>query len=274
MTLAPSLPDLPTHVRPHHRATIARVIERHATQPGVLALILAGSVIRGEGAENSDIDFMLVVDLATQAERAARNALCIYDPEAATYEGGYADGKVVDVAFLEEVAGRGNEVIRAAFEGAVVAHCVDARIPPLLARIPVYQDAGHEERLASFRAQLQVSQWYVGEAEKRTDRYLLMKSAADLAFWSARLILAHNRMLYPFHKWLFRRLAAAPEQPAGLQAAIDCLLAEPARRHGDALAELVLQWRDWPDGGEAWPQRFLRDTEWAWRRGAAPVADW
>jgi len=269
-----TLPDLPAHVRAHHRDTMARVLERHATQAGVLALILAGSVIRGEGGEASDIDFMLVVDSATQSERAARNALCIYDPEAATYEGGYADGKVVDIAFLEEVAERGNEIIRAAFEGAVIAHSVDARIPPLLARIPVYQEAGHEERLASFRAQLQVAQWYVGEAEKRADRYLLMKSATDLAFWSARLILAHNRMLYPFHKWLFRRLAAAPEQPAALQAAIDRLLAEPSRHHADALAGLVLQWRDWPDGGEAWPQRFLRDTEWAWRRGAAPVTDW
>jgi len=268
------LPQLPSHVRDHHRATMARVVERYAAAPGVLALILGGSVIRGEGDANSDIDFMLVVDAATQAERAARNTLCIYDPEIATYPGGYADGKVVDVAFLQEVAERGNEVARAAFEGAVLAHCVDDGVPPLLARIPVYQDAGHANRLASFLAQLQVAQWYVGEAEKRADRYLLMKSASELAFWSARMVLAHNRMLYPFHKWLFRRLERAAEQPAGLREAIDRLLTEPCRLHADALAELVLQWRDWPNGGEAWPQRFMRDTEWAWRRGAAPVSDW
>ena len=268
------LPHLPAHLREHHRATIVRVVDRYAAGRGVLALILAGSVIRGEGDANSDIDFVLVVNEATQAERAARNALCVYDPEIATYPGGYADGKVIDVPFLQEVAERGNEVARAAFEGAVLAHCADERVPSLLARIPVYQERGHEDRLASFRAQLQVAQWYVGEAEKRADRYLLMKSASDLAFWSARLVLAHNRMLYPFHKWLFKRLAGAADKPEGLQPAIDRLLAESCRLHADALADLVLQWRDWPDGGEAWPQRFMRDTEWAWRRGAAPVSDW
>jgi hypothetical protein len=31
---------------------------------------------------------------------------------------------------------------------------------------------------------------------------------------SARLLLAYNRMLYPYHKWLMRAVQNAPEKPA------------------------------------------------------------
>ena len=38
------------------------------------------------------------------------------------YEGGFVDGKIVNLAFLEDVAEKGNEPSHAAFEGAYVAY--------------------------------------------------------------------------------------------------------------------------------------------------------
>ena len=46
---------------------------------------------------------------------------------------------------------------------------------------------------------------------------------------------------------------------------------------------LIDQWRglarsmaptDWPALPTGWPSRFIEDSEWAWRKGRAPLADW
>ena len=56
--------------------------------------------------------------------------------------------------------------------------------------------------MQGFVAQLQALQWYMGEAENLDNPYLRHWVAADLVLMGYRLILAHNRMLFPYHKWL------------------------------------------------------------------------
>ncbi len=190
------------------------------------------------------------------------------------YPGGYVDGKIVNVAFLEEVADRGSEPARSAFDKVIVAYSHLPQLDDLLERITAYPEASHAEKIRSFYAQLLAMQWYVGEAEKRDNKYLMMHVVSELVLFDGRLILAHNRMLYPYHKWFLRTLQDAPQKPNDLLALIDRLLNEPNKANADRFCEAILNFTPWNTPSEGWPARFMEDTEWAWRYGRTPIADW
>src|SRR5512143_2937769 len=107
---------------PHHQRAIDRVIDRFKGDPNYLALLIGGSLVKGYGDENSDVDFMLIATAEEYARCRLDRTLTYYSADLCDYPGGYVDGKIVDVAFLEEVADRGSEPARAAFEKVFVAY--------------------------------------------------------------------------------------------------------------------------------------------------------
>jgi hypothetical protein len=259
---------------PHHLATVDRLIDRFQADPHFLALLIGGSLVKGYGNESSDVDFMLIATDEEYARRLPERALTYYATELCDYPGGYVDGKIVNVAFLEEVAARGSEPARSAFEKVIVSYSRVPQLEDLLDRITAYPEATHVAKLQSFYAHLLAQQWFVGEAEKRDNRYLLLHAVSELTLFGGRMLLAHNRMLYPYHKWFLRRLQDAPAKPEGVMELIDQLLSEPSKANADRLCETILNFTTWPAPPEGWPARFLEDTEWAWRRGGAAVGDW
>jgi hypothetical protein len=52
------------------------------------------------------------------------------------------------------------------------------------------------------------------------------------------------------------------------------LLAHPCKQHTDLFCASSLSFTDWDKPPEGWASRFMEDTEWAWRRGCASLADW
>ncbi len=58
-----------------------------------------------------------------------------------------------------------------------------------------------------------------------------------------------------------------------LVALVEQLLAEPNRCHADALVDAVKGFTTWDAPPEGWPACFMQDSEWAWRRGPAPIAE-
>jgi hypothetical protein len=143
----------------------------------------------------------------------------------------------------------------------------------LLERIPVYPEAGHLEKVRSFVAQLLAWQWYAGEAEKLSNAYLMQRAVSELLLYGGRLILAHNRILYPYHKWFMTDLKRAPEQPPDLLENMETLLAQPSKAAADRFCACILEFRAWEMPPEGWPARFMRDTEWTWRDGSVALAD-
>jgi predicted nucleotidyltransferase len=259
---------------PHHQRTVDRLIDRFKDDANTLALIIGGSLVKGYGNESSDVDFVLIATTDEYARREATRALTYYATDLSDYPGGYVDGKIVNVAFLEEVADRGSEPARSAFENVIVAYSQLPQLADLLHCITAYPEAHHVEKIRSFYAQLLAMQWYVGEAEKHNNCYLMMHTVSDLVLFGGRLILAHNRMLYPYHKWFLRTLQDAPAKPDDLMTLIDHLLNEPNKANADRLCEAILNFTAWPTPPEGWPARFMEDTEWAWRTGSAAIADW
>lgn len=258
---------------PHHQQAIDRLTEHFADHPDFLALIIGGSIAKGWQAPDSDVDVVLIATNAEYARRQPDNQTHYFTTDFCDYEGGYIDGKIVDMAFLHAVAERGSEPARAAFDGAWIA-C--SRIPDLaevLAQITTYPEDTHIHKLQSFFAQLEAARWYIGEAEKRDQRYLFMRYGSEMVLYAARMVLAHNRILYPFHKWLLTALDHAPEKPGDLMQIIDELLVAPSKANADRLFECVNGFAAWPKPPEGWPARFMHDVEWTWREGHVYVAD-
>ncbi len=260
-------------MREHHQRTLQRLVDHFQNDPAFPALIVGGSIARGWDKEESDVDIILIATEEEYAWRVPVRALTYFTTEFCDYPGGYVDGKVVNMGFLREVAEHGSEPARAAFSGAIIGYSRLPELDDLLRRIPVYPEEQRRARLQSFYAQVQALVWYVGEAENRGDRYLLQRMSADLVLFAGRLILAHNRILYPYHKWLFAELARAPEKPADMLALADQFLAAPSKQMAEQFSQCVLNFTDWEKPAEGWPARFMEDTEWAWRRGCAPLAD-
>ena len=248
--------------------------EHFSRDPHFPALIVGGSIARGWEREDSDIDVVLVASDEEYARRVPGHAYHYWTADFCDYPGGYVDGKVVDWQFLQDAAARGSEPARAAFVGVLVPYSRLAGLEGLIQRIAAYPEHERQDKIQAFYAQVQTYQWYVGEAERLQDPYLLTHVVSNLVLFGGRLILAHNRTLFPYHKWFLKELAGAPDKPMNLMDLIQQLLESPCKQNADAFCESVLGFTDWGVPPGDWASRFIEDTEWAWRKGRPPIADW
>jgi predicted nucleotidyltransferase len=260
-------------MRPHHERTIQRLAEHFAQQEDCLAVIVGGSVAKGLEKEDSDVDVMLVVTDELYRQKWERNELFYVTADFCDYPGGYIDGKIVNLEYVRAVAERGNEVTRAAFTGAFVAHSKIEGLEELISGIPRYQPQEKRDKVQSFYAQFECAYWYLGEAFRRDDRYLLSRAVADLVLFGGRLVLAHNEILYPHHKFLMTELRRAPDKPNNLMELIEALLEEPTAENAKAFYDAVKGFRFWNEAWEAWQTRYMKDTELAWLDNRAFIGD-
>ena len=114
----------------------------------------------------------------------------------------------------------------------------------------------------------------MNEAERHGNRYTMTRAASQLTLFAGRLILAHNRRLFPFHKWFPRALDAAPEKPDAMMTYFNELLAEPSRRNAAQLFESVRDFHDWGVTDLDAYTWFMTDVEWSWMNSSTPIEDW
>ena len=261
-------------IRDHHQRAIDRLTDAYRDDASFRALIIGGSVAKGYARADSDVDFMLVATDDEFDRRLAARDLFINRRDLCDYDGGFVDGKIVNLAFLEELAEKGNEPSRAAFEGAFTTFSAISDLDDLMRRIPVYPERGHDERIRAFYCMAFMQHWIIHEAERHGNRYTLTRAAGQLALFAGRLILAHNRRLFPYHKWLPRVLESVPDKPAGLMHAFDALLDAPGGDTASELFELVRGFRDWGVSDLEAYTWFMTDVEWSWMSGRTPIEDW
>ena len=172
------------------------------------------------------------------------------------------------------MAEKGNEPSRAAFEGAWLGFSRIAGLDALLARIPVYPEIGHDQRIEAFYSMAFIQHWLIHEATRHGNRYTLLRAASQLALFSGRLILAHNRRLYPYHKWLPRTLDAVADKPADFMEHFNSLVDEPSAHRATALFDCIRGFRNWGVTDLEAYTWFMTDVEWSWMSGTAPMEDW
>src|ERR1019366_10535987 len=148
----------------HHLRVIERLTEKFKDDPRYLALIIGGSLVKGRGQENSDVDILLVATDEEYARCVQNGQFWYLDREICEYPGGYVDVKVVDLQFLRDAADNGREPARAAFVGAFLAYSHVPALDELLTQIPVYQEHEREQKMRAFYGQVQMLNWEVKEA--------------------------------------------------------------------------------------------------------------
>jgi hypothetical protein len=260
-------------IHPHHQRTIQRLIDRFEPDPGVLALIITGSVARGEARADSDVDCLLLVDDPAYQVRRAANLLTIDADDLCDWPGGHAEGRAIDLAFLNDVAARGPEPARFAFVQAIPAFTRLPNLAELLAASARYPEHQRTEKMISFASQLPVHLSYLQLGEYSQNPYLLAQTAVEIVLFGGRLILAHNRMLYPNRKWFLREFERSPDKPAGIVELAKQLLIQPSIARATRFCEDILQFRPWPQPAEGTLARFQNDSELHWREHRAPLAD-
>lgn len=261
-------------IRAHHQRAIERLAAAYRDDAQFLGLIIGGSVAKGFARDDSDVDFMIIATDKAFAKRRSEENFFINRRDLTDYAGGFVDGKIIDLEYLQQVADRGNEPSRAAFDGAFAAFSHIPNLDTLLQRICVYPEAGHEKRIKAFYCMTFMQHWLIHEAERHNNRYTIMRAASQLALFAGRLILAHNRQLFPYHKWLPRTLEMATEKPDDFMACFDTLLNEPSGEHANALFERLRDFHDWGVSDLDAYTWFMTDVEWRWMSGTTPIEDW
>jgi len=259
-------------MRSHHQAAIQKLKEAYEVDPEIIAVIVGGSVAKGWANDTSDLDFMVVVPEKTYQRARAQGQLTIYRQDITEYEGGYADGKIVPLSFLRLVSERGSEPARAAFLRAILLFDRSGSVADLLAKAITFPE-GVEDRIRRFHSQLMIWSWYAGEAAKREDPYLMTKSTSQIALFAMRLVLAENRLLFPYHKWVTRMVEEAPDKPRDFVSQIRQMLATPSLDAVKSLVYSIHEWRGYEVDYREHCHHFLEDSEWNWIDHPAPIGD-
>jgi hypothetical protein len=241
--------------------------------PEVIALLLGGSIAHGFETPSSDVDILILVSDTDYKKRLEENRVLFFNRDLCTYEGGYVDGKYMGLGFLDRVKKKGSEPARFAFAGSHVLFSRMEGLAEEICAIANYPSKEKAERIERFYAQFEAWHWYCQESLRLKNEYLLGTSISKLILFSGRLILAHNEMLYPYHKWFLRVLAEAKEKPDGLLDCIHTLTSSASPENIEALYEKIRTFQPWVEGEFSWSARFLVDSELNWLEGKTPVDD-
>ena len=260
-------------MHPHHIQSIKNVTEYFQNDPEVLALLLAGSIAHGFETPASDVDILILVSEADHKKRLEENRVHFFNIDLCTYEGGYVDGKYLNLGFLEQVKQKGSEPARFAFAGSQILFSRVEGLEDEVRKVSEYPKAGKAERIQRFYAQFEAWHWYCQESLRLKNQYLLGTSVSKFILFSGRLILAHNELLYPYHKWFLRVLEEASDKPEGLLDSIRQLNTAPTAENVEVLYQKVKTFQPWIEGEFSWPTQFMFDSELNWMVGQTPVDD-
>ncbi|MEM1260110.1 MAG: nucleotidyltransferase domain-containing protein [Bacteroidota bacterium] len=261
-------------IKPYHQRGIDNLVTEYKNDPRFIALIIGGSVAKGYARADSDIDFMMLATDEEFEKRKSENDLFINRTDLTDYEGGFVDGKLVNMAYLKLVNQKGNEPTRAAFDGAFVAFSKIERLDQLIESIQHYPEELRKKKLRTFYSMSFIQNWLMNEAERHNNLYTKSRAASQLVLFTGRLILAHNRVFFPYHKWFNEYLGRCHEKPKGLMHLMDALLREPSAKNANVLFETIKGFQDWGVSDIEAFSWFMEEVEWGWMRNQASLEDW
>lgn len=253
---------------------LAAYVDSVRERPGSLAVIVVGSVARGEEREDSDVDVYLVVDEETFAAETAADRFAWIERAGLDYPGSYIDIKLASPSYLETAAEKADDPTRASFLGARVAWSARPGFDELVARITTLPDDVWDDRIRSHVAQARLyGGYFLRQAVERGDAFLRAHAGLHLALAAARAALAADRVMLPGPKYI-SKLVRTVSTPEGFVDAWQSVVDEPDLASGTALLRLVDEWL----GGDMTPDEslstFIRDNELAWLRGTVPAEFW
>ena len=200
----------------HHIDSIQKLKDYFIGMEGLVAIVLDGSVVKGNARPDSDIDAVIVVTEEKFAQLAAQNRLAEVIPGHCTYEGGYFDIKYKTKAILQQSALHASEPTRNAYVKARVLYSSDAEIAPLVEKIAAYPEHERREKIKCFNANLQLNRGYFLHCVPEENAYMRAHLAQEIVYSVYRLILAENRELFPCNRRLEETVAKCKKRPADI----------------------------------------------------------
>lgn len=217
--------------------------------------------------EDSDIDFYLVVTGEEYERKSALKGLSIsIDEENANV--GY-----ITVDYLTQAVTKAPEPLRFAFTNALVVFTKEPTIKDLVKKIQVYPENERDEKMVSFVSQLPIHLSYLKFGEYSNNPYVLTETAVKLVLFGGRLILAHNRLLYPSRKQFLKQLERAEEKPKNFLDLATNLLRNPSITNAGTFYDSVMNYKHWKKPEEGFMQRYIRDTRQGSLDGNLPIEE-
>lgn len=233
-----------TGMYPHHVESIEKLKEYFLPMQGLIAVVLDGSVVKGNARADSDIDAIVVVTEDKYRELEAQNRLAEVVTGYCTYEGGYFDVKYKTKEILRRAALRASEPTRNAYVKARVIYSSDEEIEPLIAKIAAYPEGDLQEKVRCFNANLQLNRDYFLHCVGEDNAYMRAHLAQEIVYSVYRLVLAENRMLFPCNRRLEEAVRSCKKRPG-------CIL-----ELGNAFLKEITEERC-----EAFVQAFWKESE-------------
>lgn len=259
---------------PQQHQALDKLESIHRNNPDIIALIITGSIAHKTARPDSDIDLYLVYNDEAYKKIEADKSYFYGTWDPADFFGVSIDGKRIPLRFLREAPARASEPTRASFRDAYALFSKDSEIPILIRDIAVYPEAEQPLRARAFLSYVKHHRYSAEEAFALGNEFWFRQCIVDLVFFSARLVLAHNRVLFPCHKALFAELDRCTRMPEGFIEMSHRLVASLTFDDMLAYYEKVYGYfsaYDYPDTERI---GFILENEWRWFSGAVPPGDW
>lgn len=200
----------------HHIDSIENLRKYYAGQEGVIAVILDGSVVKGNARPDSDIDAIVVVSEEKHRALEREGRLAEVITGYCTYEGGYFDVKYKTKELLRRAAEHASEPTRNAYYKAQTVFTTDDEIPALVEKIGRYPEHEVARKTACFMANLKLNRGYFLHCVKEENAYMRAHLAQEIVYSVYRLVLLENRVLFPCNRRLEETVRGCKTYPAGL----------------------------------------------------------
>ena len=251
----------------HHEESIQIMKEYFQRDNDVIALVLGGSVAKGEARPDSDLDGMVIVTDESYEKRKSEGKLCEAIRGLCTYPAGYFDIKYFNKSYLEAATLRGSDPTRSSFVKARVLFSRDPDIEKLIEKIPAYPRGEKLERIKTFHSILRLASGYFFDgALINDDKYMLDKCCFETVYAGLRMLFAYNEEFFPSHKRLLeyaQRLRYKPSEIVTLANGLHENKDAPSR---DAFVDAILYFTDWGfdiSSGYGWT--YVEKLEQTWQ---------
>jgi len=228
------------------------------------AVLVVGSVARGDASTNSDIDLVFVTDDLNPSIQ--ENII----PDNLGKSIGY---KFVTTKYLNAVSKKGVEPARFELFKAIPIISKIPTLNNLLSEISAYPENLRIDKMESFYSQLPVHLSYMELAEYSQNAYLLSQTSEKMVLFGGRLILAYNRILFPNRKQFISTLTKVDKKPKNIIELGDKLLRNPNISNANDYCNRVMNYKDWSIPKEGCWDRFRRDSEMHWYINKPPLED-
>jgi len=230
----------------HHKESLLAMKEHYQNDDDVIALILGGSVAKGEERSDSDLDGMVIITDQAYKKRKAEGNLTDYVADKCTYQGGYFDIKYFNKSYLEAAAERGSDPTRNSFIKAKIIFSSDSDIEKIIERIPIYPKEKKHERIQLFYSILHYANGYFyNNAVKNNDHYMLDKCRFEIVYAGLRMLYAYNEVFFPCHMRLIEYTNHLSEKPDEIVELARAVSEKKDVESKNAFVDAVLGFTNW-----------------------------